>query len=63
MVSHASVRIALILVAFNELDVLACDIRNKYLNDPCRDNIHTKAVIELGEPKGQNYWLLGRYAD
>ncbi len=37
VVSRDSVRIAFLLAALNDLDVLACDIGNAYLNAPCRE--------------------------
>ena len=36
VVSHDSVRIALILAAMNDLDILACNIQNDYLTAKCR---------------------------
>ncbi|KAL7524483.1 hypothetical protein ACHAWF_000969 [Thalassiosira exigua] len=36
VVSRDSVRIALLAVALNDLDIFACDIGNTYLNAPCK---------------------------
>ena len=37
VVSRDSVRIAFLVAALNDLDLLACDIGNAYLNAPCRE--------------------------
>ena len=37
VVSTYSVRIALTIAAFNEIDVLACNIKNAYLTAICRN--------------------------
>ena len=39
VVSRDSVRIALTIVALNELDIMACDINNAYLTALCRKKI------------------------
>ena len=48
VVSRDSVRIAFLVAALNELDILACDIGNAYLNAPCREKIWFEAGIECG---------------
>lgn len=48
VVSRDSVRIAFLVAALNDLDVLSCDIGNAYLNAPCREKIWFKAGIECG---------------
>ena len=40
MVSRSSARIAFVLTAPNEVDILAADIGNSYLNAPCKEQIH-----------------------
>ena len=48
VVSRDSVRIAFLVAALNELDVLACDIGNAYLNAPCKEKIWFVAGLECG---------------
>jgi hypothetical protein len=45
--SRDSVRLGLMLAALNDLDVLAADIGNAYLNAPCRERVHVKCGAEL----------------
>ena len=53
VVSRDSVRIALLIAALNELDVLACDIQNAYLTAPCREKVYTVAGDEFGSDSGK----------
>ena len=48
VVSRDSVRIAFLLAALNDLDVLAADIGNAYLNAPCREKVYFRAGLEFG---------------
>ena len=48
VVSRDSVRLAFLVAALNDLDILSCDIGNAYLNAPCREKIWFKAGIECG---------------
>jgi hypothetical protein len=48
VVSRESVRIAFLITALNEIDILAADIGNAYLQTPCREKIHTTAGPEFG---------------
>jgi shikimate kinase len=41
-------RIAFLLAALNNIDILVADIRNAYLQAPCREKIHTTAGPEFG---------------
>jgi hypothetical protein len=43
VVSRDSVRIAFLLAALNDLDLLATDIGNAYLNAPAREQVYTTA--------------------
>jgi hypothetical protein len=52
-VSRDSVRIALLVAALNNLDIMACDIGNAYLNAPCREKIWFVAGPEFGSKQGQ----------
>ena len=49
IVSCDSTRIALLLAALNDLDILACDIFNAYINDPFRERIYFFAGMECGK--------------
>ena len=49
VVSRDSVRIAFLLAALNEVDILAADIGNAYLNADCREKVHTTLGIEFGQ--------------
>ena len=53
VVSRDSVRIALLIAALNELDVLSCDIQNAYLTAPCREKVYTVAGDEFGSDSGK----------
>jgi len=48
VVSRESVRIAFLLAALNELDLMAADIANAYLNAPCREKIYVTCGLEFG---------------
>jgi Reverse transcriptase (RNA-dependent DNA polymerase) len=53
VVSRDSVRLAFLIAALNDLDILYCDIGNAYLNAPCREKIWFEAVKECGEDAGK----------
>jgi hypothetical protein len=53
VVSRESVRIAFLIAALNDLDVLCCDIGNAYLNADCREKIWTIAGREFGSDQGR----------
>ena len=53
VVSRDSVRIALLIAALNDLDVLACDIQNAYLTAPCREKVYIIAGPEFGSDAGK----------
>jgi hypothetical protein len=42
------VRIAFLIAALNELDILAADVGNAYLQAPAREKVHTTAGPEFG---------------
>ena len=48
VVSCDSVRIAFLVAALNNLDVLIADIGNAYLNTDCREKVYTIAGPEFG---------------
>jgi hypothetical protein len=52
VVSRDSVKIAFLITALNDLDVMACDIGNAYLNAKCRENIWFVAGPECGDIQG-----------
>jgi hypothetical protein len=52
VVSRDSVRIAFLIAALNDLDIVACDVGNAYLNAPCREKIWFVAGPEFGSREG-----------
>ena len=52
VVSRASVRIAFLVAALNDLDVFAADVGNAYLNAPCREKIWFVGGREFGSDEG-----------
>ena len=48
VVSRESVKIAFLVAALNDLDIMSCDIGNAYLNAPCREKIWFVAGKECG---------------
>ena len=48
IVSRDSIKIAFLLAALNDIDVMACDISNAYLNAPCKEKIWFIAGPECG---------------
>lgn len=52
VVSRESVKIAFLVAALNDLDVMACNIGNAYLNAKCREKIWFVAGPECGELRG-----------
>jgi ribosomal protein L31E len=53
VVSRDSIRIAFLIAALNDLDVMSCDLENAYLNAPCREKIWFEGGLECGEDKGK----------
>ncbi len=47
VVSRESVCIAFLIATLNEIDILAADIGNAYLQAPCHEKIHTTAGPEF----------------
>ena len=45
VVSCDSMRLAFLLAALNDLDIIACNIGNAYLNAPCRENIRKCYIV------------------
>jgi Reverse transcriptase (RNA-dependent DNA polymerase) len=52
VVSRDSVRIAFLVAALNDINVLACDIQNAYLTADCRERIYIIAGPEFGSEVG-----------
>jgi len=48
VVTRDSVRIAFLIAALNDLEILAADIGNAYLQAPAREKVHTTAGPEFG---------------
>jgi hypothetical protein len=53
VVSRDSVRLAFLIAEMNDLDIMACDVGNAYLNAPCREKIWFVAGPEHGEKRGK----------
>jgi Reverse transcriptase (RNA-dependent DNA polymerase) len=53
VVSRDSVRLAFLIAALNDLDIMSCDLENAYLNAPCREKIWFEGGIECGEDQGK----------
>jgi Reverse transcriptase (RNA-dependent DNA polymerase) len=54
VVSRDSVRLAFLIAGLNDLDVLAGDVTNAYLNAKCREKIWFEGGIETGEDRGKD---------
>ena len=52
VVSRDSVRLAFLIAALNDLEVIACDVGNAYLNAPCREKVWFVAGPEFGSRQG-----------
>jgi hypothetical protein len=48
VVSRDSVRIAFLVAALNDIEILSADIGNAYLNAPTKERVHTSAGPEFG---------------
>jgi hypothetical protein len=53
VVSRNSVRLAFLIAGLNDLDVLAGDVTNAYLNASCREKIWFKGGVETDEERGK----------
>ncbi len=53
VVSRDSVRLAFLIAGLNDLDVLAGDVTNAYLNAFCREKIWFEGGVETGEDQGK----------
>jgi hypothetical protein len=49
VVSRDSVRIAFLVAALNDLDILAADVQNAYLNAPTKEKVWFRAGLEFGK--------------
>jgi Reverse transcriptase (RNA-dependent DNA polymerase) len=49
--SRDSVRIAFLIAALYDLDILAADVQNAYLNAPTKEQLYTTAGPEFGPAK------------
>jgi len=52
VISRESVRIAFLVAALNDLDIMMADIGNAYLNAPCAEKIWMVAGPEFGDEQG-----------
>jgi hypothetical protein len=53
VVSRDSVRLFFLLAALNDVDVLACDIQNAYINAETKEKIWFHGGDEMGSDKGK----------
>ena len=53
VVSRDSVRLAFLIAALNDIDIMSCDLENAYLNAKCREKIWFEGGIECGEDQGK----------
>ena len=53
VVSKDSVRLAFMIAALNDIDILSCDLENAYLNADFRKRIWFEGGVEFGEDKGK----------
>jgi hypothetical protein len=53
VVSRDSICLAFLIAGLNDLDVLAGDVTNAYLNAPCREKIWFEGQIETGKDRGK----------
>jgi hypothetical protein len=60
VVSRDSIRIAFLLAALNDLEILAADVGNAYLNAPTREKVYTTAGTEFGAEIQGQYVLIVR---
>jgi hypothetical protein len=51
--SRESVRLAFLIVALNDINIMSCDLENAYLNAECREKIWFEGGLECGEDKGK----------
>lgn len=49
IVSRDSIRLAFLISALNDIDLLAADIGNAYLNAYSKEKVHTTCRIEFGQ--------------
>jgi hypothetical protein len=59
VVSRDSVRLAFLIAALNNIDIMSCDLENVYLNAPCREKIWFEAGIECGKDQGKPTQMYG----
>ena len=48
-----SVRILLMIAALNDIDVLGADVKNEFLNAPCKEKVWLIARPEFGADQGK----------
>ena len=58
VVSRDSVRIGLLIVALNELDIKCADIQHAYLTAPCAEKLYMWAGPEFGNNKGEPFIIV-----
>jgi hypothetical protein len=50
---HDSVRLAFLITALNDIDIMSCDLENAYLNAPCCEKIWFEGGLECSKDQGK----------
>ena len=58
VVSRDGVRLALLIAKFNNLDILAGDIQNSYLNTPTKEKVFSTLAMNVKFTRGRLLLLL-----
>jgi hypothetical protein len=53
VVSRDSIRLAFLIAALNNINIMSCDLENGYLDAPCHEKIWFEGGIECGEDHGK----------
>jgi hypothetical protein len=53
VLSRESVRLAFLIAALNDIDIISCDLENAYLNAKCQEKVWFEGGLECGEDKGK----------
>ena len=53
VVSRDPIRLAFMVAELNDLEIMACDIGNAYLNAPCREKVWFRGGLDTGDDCGK----------
>ena len=59
VVNRDSIRLAFLIAALNDLDIMACNVGNAYLNAPCHEKVWFVAGPEFGSRQGMIVNIVG----